>query len=74
MKDSSSPQDQGKTLTIIGFRGDEETTHRLQEMGLRSGQAIRIEGRSPFGGPVLVKTSSTVLALREEEYSCLIIK
>lgn len=77
MKNSGSTLKKGKTsktIQILGFQGDPETIHRLQEMGLRNGQEISIEGQSPFGGPVLVKTSSTVLALREEEYQCLIIK
>lgn len=62
------------SLEVIDFKGDLEVIERLKEMGLKAGQFIRIEGRAPFGGPILIRMAATVLALRNEEFVCVNLK
>ena len=67
-----APLDQ--PLTISGVFGDAQLTRRLREMGFHSGCEVRVLGRAPFNGPLVVQLHDSVLALRQVEAECLHIK
>ena len=60
-------------VTITGFLGDNVIVERLKEMGFHQGLEVFVAGYAPFGGPLLFRFGSTVLALRREEASCLLV-
>jgi len=60
----------GNTLEIQSFVGPDLMCERLHEMGLRAGTLLRVLGRAPFGGPLLVRFNTSFLALRNEEAQC----
>ena len=64
----------GHCLQVVDFQGDSEISERMRELGLSLGSTIKIIRQTPFGGPSLVQTTSTLLALREEEMACLTLK
>lgn len=47
---------------------------RLMELGFVPGQRVKVNGRAPFGGPVLFALDTTVIALRDKEWQCLKLK
>lgn len=49
-------------------------TRRLREMGFRTGAEVRVLGRAPFKGPLVVQLDDGVMALRRNEAECLMIK
>ncbi len=63
-----------ETLVIANVVGDPELSRRLREMGFHSGCDVRILGRAPFNGPFVVQLHDSVLALRQAEAECLLIK
>jgi ferrous iron transport protein A len=65
---------QGQTFEITSFVGDASFCERLHEMGLRVGSKLRILGRAPFGGPLLVRFNTSFMALRLDEASCALVK
>ena len=56
---------------VVGYDGLEDLVIRLQELGVRIGAEVSLVGRAPFRGPWLIRLGTTVIALREEEASCL---
>lgn len=60
----------GQALEIIGFLGSSMMQERLLEMGLRKGLKLEFLGQAPFGGPILIRFKTSVLALRTEEAEC----
>jgi len=60
-------------LKIARLAGDDGLTKRLREMGFHSGCEVRILGRAPFNGPLVVQLHDSVLALRTAEAECLLI-
>ncbi|MFN8790489.1 MAG: ferrous iron transport protein A [Bdellovibrionales bacterium] len=64
----------GHRLQVVELQGDPEIRERIQELGIRRGSRLTFIRRTPFGGPYLFQTSSTLLALREEEMACLQVK
>lgn len=64
----------GHSLEVVDFQGDLEIRERIRELGIRQGSTLTFIRRTPFGGPCLFQTSSTLLALREEEMACLTLK
>jgi ferrous iron transport protein A len=59
---------------IVGFLDDSMVVARLQELGLHHGLQLTWVGRAPFKGPMLFQFGGTVLALREEEAACVLVK
>lgn len=59
---------------VTGHTGDAVVVERLKELGLCQGAKISFNGRAPFSGPLLFRLGAMVLALREEEALCLILK
>lgn len=60
-------------IQIRSFQGEASMVERLKEMGFHEGLEIQVAGYAPFGGPLLFRFGNTVLALRREEASCLLI-
>jgi ferrous iron transport protein A len=61
-------------LEIADVIGEPNVTRRLREMGFHSGCEVRLLGRAPFNGPFVVQLHDSVLALRDAEAECLLIK
>ncbi len=63
-----------QALQIALVNGDAGLTRRLCEMGFHSGCEVRILGRAPFNGPLVVQLHDSVLALRKAEAECLFVR
>jgi len=63
-----------ETLRIADVIGEDGLTRRLREMGFHSGCEVRILGRAPFNGAFIVQLHDSVLALRNAEAECLLIR
>ena len=63
-----------ETLIISNVIGDPLLTRRLREMGFHTGCEVRVLGRAPFSGPFVVQLHDSVLALRQTEAQCLLIR
>lgn len=61
-------------LEVTGFTGDEFLIQRLQEMGINLGHEMKFVGRAPWMGPMMFRIGTTVIALRDEEALCLLLK
>lgn len=71
---SKNKSSENQSIRIQGFSGDPLVIERLKEMGLHQGLELEPVGRAPFGGPLLFRFGSTVLALRTEEAACTLIQ
>ncbi|MGZ3798356.1 MAG: FeoA family protein [Pseudobdellovibrionaceae bacterium] len=69
-------QDHSKTadLQITDLVGSPSICERLQEMGLHKGQVIKLLGRAPLQGPLLIQFGTSFIALRAEEAQCTLIQ
>lgn len=63
-----SPADVWEVREITG---DEAMRERLHEMGFTSGKEVKLRGRLPFGGPLLLEVGNGLVALRQDEAGCL---
>ncbi len=61
-------------MEVVDLHGDSEIRDRIRELGINQGLRLKFIRQTPFGGPILFQTPSTLLALREEELACLILK
>lgn len=61
------------TCSIDGLIGDSQITERLSDLGLYKGLELECLGRAPFGGPLIFRFGSGILALREKEAACVLI-
>lgn len=64
----------GHIVEIISFQGEPVFCERLHELGLGIGTKLKIMGRAPFGGPLLVRYNTSFLALRSDEALCAQVK
>ncbi|GIL18347.1 MAG: hypothetical protein BroJett040_20980 [Oligoflexia bacterium] len=69
-----SPSSGEFNLEILDFQGPAEVLERLQEMGLHCGSRVKLVGQAPFGGPLLFRFGTTVIALRQDEAQCILYK
>jgi len=49
----------GEKLKIIDVAGGRGVRSRLLQMGLHSGDTVKVLSRGPFGGPVFIENLST---------------
>lgn len=61
-------------LEITDFEGAPAICERLHEMGLHKGLRIKIIGRAPLKGPLLIQFGTSFIALRAEEAQCTLIQ
>lgn len=61
-------------LEITDFVGSEAICERLYEMGLHKGQVIKLLGRAPLRGPLLLQFGTSFIALRAEEAQCTLVQ
>jgi ferrous iron transport protein A len=59
---------------IADLRGEPDLTNRLRELGFHAGCVVQVLGQAPFNGPLVVQLHNSVLALRQGEAQCLLIK
>ena len=64
----------GVSVEISGFQGHEDLVVRLNEIGFTPGEGVRVVGRSLFKSPLFVEVRGAVVALREGEASCILIR
>lgn len=64
----------GEDYLIEGYQGESILCERLRELGLGTGFEFNYWGRAPLNGPHLLKFNNTLIALRDDEISCLITK
>jgi Fe2+ transport system protein FeoA len=63
-----------ESLEIFGIQGESSICERLQEMGLHKGLKIKLLGRAPLRGPLLIQFGTSFIALRAEEAACTLIQ
>ncbi len=56
---------------IKGLSGQFEIIERLQELGFVAGESVVLHSRTPFRDPVIVDIRGTLIALRQEEATCI---
>ncbi len=61
-------------LQITNIVGSTAICERLHEMGLHKGQSIKLLGRAPLQGPLLIQFGTSFIALRAEEAQCTLIQ
>jgi ferrous iron transport protein A len=52
-----------KKARIIGIQGDKGLQRKLQLMGMREGQEIKIVSKQPFRGPITIKVCGSQMTL-----------
>ena len=57
----------GTEARVISVNGTGRVTHRLMEMGVIPGVAVRIVKTAPFGDPIEVRVRGYSLAMRKTE-------
>jgi len=65
---------QAESLEIVNFEGAPAICERLHEMGLHKGLKIKLLGRAPLKGPLLIQFGTSFIALRAEEAQCTLIQ
>ncbi len=53
----------GKYARIAGFLDERGLEHKLRQLGLSPGDAVRVLRRAPFGGPLLIEVDGRSIAL-----------
>ncbi len=52
-----------KEVIVEGIKGGISCQKRLEQLGLKKGQIIKIVNKSNFGGPILVEINGTKVAI-----------
>ncbi len=63
-----------ESYRIANIVGEPGLARRLREMGFHIDCTVRLLGRAPFNGPLIVQLHDSVLALRSAEAECLQIR
>jgi ferrous iron transport protein A len=58
----------------VSHFSDERAASRLMSMGVLPGSVIELVRRAPFGGGWYVKVDGLLLALRDREVNCILVK
>ena len=66
--------DEGMTATVIKLMNEGSMRRRLQDIGLIEGTNVLCLQRSPSGDPIAYLIRGTVIALREEDSSKVVVK
>lgn len=65
-------------LQVVGLKSDDSSNSqligRLGDLGFHAAEPIAILGHAPLGEPLFVEIRETVLALRSEEASCVLVR
>ena len=64
----------GAVSQIQKLSGDMELNRSLREIGFYEGAIIKVQGRMPFHGPMVIELDSCSLALRLGEAQQLIVR
>lgn len=63
-----------KNYSVKGLEGPKDIVERLFELGFSAGEKFQVLRQFPFKGPWVLMTSHGMVALRDEEYHCLIVE
>lgn len=58
--------DTSTALKVLLIQGGWETRHSFNEMGIHSGDLVRIVRRAPFGGPLVIENQGTQVAIGKQ--------
>lgn len=58
---------------IRDLQGDPIFLARLRELGFIRGEKVRVQGRAPFGEPIIVEIRGATVALRKQEAACVLL-
>lgn len=66
--------EKGHTAKIVGFsQTDQELVNRLLELGFIQGSEIAVNGKAPFGDPMILTIHGGKLALRKADASNILV-
>lgn len=57
----------GQTAQITQLRSDPDLSRRLEALGLKVGQLVRVIRRAPLSGPIQVRVGTTDIILRRRD-------
>ena len=58
---------------IRDLTGEAAVVLRLLEIGFMRGQEVFVQGRAPFGEPILIEIRGATIALRKREAQCILV-
>ena len=58
--------DTSTALKVLLIQGDWETRHFFSEMGIHSGDQVRVLCKAPFGGPLVIENQGTQVAIGKQ--------
>lgn len=58
---------------IQDLQGDPVVLARLRELGFTRGERVHVQGRAPFGDPIIVEIRGATVALRKQEAACVLL-
>lgn len=58
---------------IQDLQGDSVVLARLRELGFTRGERVYVQGRAPFGEPIIVEIRGATVALRKQEAACVLL-
>lgn len=61
-----------RRAVVVGHASDPQS-RRLAELGLRPGAVVEVVRRAPFGGPLAVRVSGTLLAMRPVDAALVLV-
>lgn len=64
-------------LEVVGLKEDQSASQligRLGDLGFQPGEPISVLGHAPLGEPLFIEVRETVLALRSEEASFILVR
>jgi len=53
----------GQSARVVAIRGGRGVSLRLMQLGIVPGASVRVVGRGPFRGPILVEVNGSQVAL-----------
>ena len=63
-----------KDTGIVSHFCDERLAGKLLSMGVLPGSRLELHRKAPFGGGWYVRVDNMLLALRQEEVDCIVLK
>lgn len=64
----------GEGGVVLGYAGDRELHHRLQELGLVTGTVVRVRRCAPLGDPIELSVRGYHLSIRKQDAAHILIR
>lgn len=62
------------SATIKQLTGDDDTCHKLRELGIIEGCKVHIVRKAPFGDPIVLNVKGCELAIRKKDLEKIIVE